>query len=88
MAKAEQVEDNTTDHTYRRRMVWEPRSDSGRYVNCQNPACKNEHVAPKFVRTFGADGVAYACPECTPWAALKRGAAADPKVTRRVSRKY
>ncbi|WP_456071296.1 DUF7563 family protein [Haladaptatus caseinilyticus] len=68
-------------------MVWKPKSNSSRYVNCRNPACKNKHVTPKFVRTFGADGVVHACPECAPWAALKSGAAADPTFARQTNRR-
>ncbi|WP_227379266.1 DUF7563 family protein [Haladaptatus halobius] len=70
----------------RRRPAWNP-SGWSRYVTCRNPTCGNEHVDPDFARTFGDDdGTVFACPDCTPWAALKRGAAADPTFEHRVRR--
>jgi len=42
-----------------------------------------------FARTMGTeDGIVFACPDCTRWAALKRGAAADPSVEHRVDREW
>lgn len=83
MAKAEwQNADDTV-----RRGVWNRNTDRKRY--CQNPDCGNEHVDPVFARTMGTeDGIVFACPNCTRWAALKRGAAADPTVQHRVDREW
>ncbi|WP_158413737.1 DUF7563 family protein [Haladaptatus cibarius] len=85
MAKAEQSDGSQTGIVSRKRQVWRLKSNPSRYVTCQNPTCKNDHVDPKFVRMFGAEGVVFACPECTPWGALKHGAAASPTFERRVS---
>jgi hypothetical protein len=69
----------------RRHGVWN--HNTGRNRCCRNPECRNEHVDPAFARTMGGeDGTVFACPKCAPWAALKRGAAADPAVDYRVER--
>jgi hypothetical protein len=83
MAKADR---GNTDDVYRHG-VWNRHISRNRC--CRNPDCGNEHVDPAFARTMGTDdGIVFACPECTPWAALKRGAAADPTIEHRVDRDW
>ncbi len=77
---------NTERTVNRRRPVWNP-SERSRFSTCQNLVCGNEYVDPDFARTFGTDdGTVFACPDCTQWGALKRGAAADPTFEHRVKR--
>ncbi|ODR81790.1 hypothetical protein BG842_01520 [Haladaptatus sp. W1] len=83
MAKADREDADSSG----RHGIWNRHSRSSR--RCRNPNCRNEHVDPTFARTMGTeDGIVFACPECTRWAALKRGAAADPTIDHRVDRDW
>ncbi|WP_440010560.1 DUF7563 family protein [Halomicrococcus sp. SG-WS-1] len=86
MARATRFEtDGTDEQTHRTRPAWNPGGDeTSRLLACRNAGCDNDHVDPEFARILGDGDAVYACPECTSWAALKGGAAADPEFDHRV----
>ncbi len=77
---------SNTDASACTQLAWNPGSgDDSRLVACRNENCSNEHVDPKFASIFGdRDGTVFACPECTSWASLRQGAAANPTFESRV----
>ncbi|WP_227354522.1 DUF7563 family protein [Haladaptatus salinisoli] len=85
MSKASQF---STEATHRTHPSWGSDGDeSSRFVTCRNEGCDNEHVDPKFARVLGdRDGRVFACPECTSWVALRKGAAANAESVRDVRR--
>ncbi|WP_049970693.1 DUF7563 family protein [Haladaptatus cibarius] len=90
MSKADhsntEVSHSSTEASHHSRPAWNPgNGDESRLIACQNENCGNKHLDPKFARIFGGeDGTVFACPECTSWASLRQGAAANPTFIPRV----
>ena len=85
MAKQTRFETTDGDDQTHRIRTWNPGSrETSRLLSCRNDDCDNRHVDPEFARIFGDGDAVYACPDCTAWPALKRGAAARPEFQHRV----